>query len=210
MLSHITFSYAIKFLNIRNQVSKHLDLGCGGFPRNPYNCDELFGIDQSSQFVDAEVRACQLGLEPFPYPTDYFDSVSAYDLFEHIPRQSINYANNKIHFPFIEVMQEIWRVLKPDGKLFALTPAYPAKQAFQDPTHVNFITEETHSYFCGNDPLAARYGFSGRFETIRVKSVLPEEIYGDSSLKFQWRRFRYKYFKGGLSHLTWELVAKKN
>lgn len=190
-------------------MSKHLDLGCGGHPRNPYDCDELFGIDQSSHFVDAEVRACQLGLEPFPYPADYFDSVSAYDLLEHIPRQSIDYSNNKIHFPFVEVMQEIWRVLKPEGKFFALTPVYPAKQAFQDPTHVNFITEETHSYFCGTEPLATRYGFSGCFKAISVKSVLPEEIYGDTSLKFQWRRFRYKYFKGGLSHLTWELVAKK-
>lgn len=73
---------------------KHLDLGCGNKPRNPYGCEELFGIDQSNLFSGADVRACQLGLEPFPFPSDYFDSVSAYDLLEHIPRQSIDYANN--------------------------------------------------------------------------------------------------------------------
>jgi SAM-dependent methyltransferase len=190
-------------------MSRHLDLGCAAKPRNPYGCDEVFGLDQSSWFSGAEVRACQLGLEAFPYPSDQFDSVSAYDLLEHIPRQSIDYANNKIHFPFIEVMQEVWRVLKPEGKFFALTPAYPAKQAFQDPTHVNVITEGTHSYFCGHEPHAARYGFSGRFEAVSVKPVLPEEIYGDTTLKIRWRRFRHLYFKDGLSHLTWELVAKK-
>ena len=190
-------------------MSKHLDLGCGDNPRNPYGCDELFGIDQSDLFSGAGVRACQLGLEPFPYPSDYFDSVSAYDLLEHIPRQAIDYANNRIHFPFIEVMQEVWRVLKPEGKFFALTPAYPAKQAFQDPTHVNIITADTHTYFCGYKPPTARYGFSGRFEIVRVESVFPTEIYGDTSLKTRWRRFRYVYFKDGLSHLTWELVAKK-
>lgn len=190
-------------------MSKHLDLGCGDKPRNPYGCSELFGIDQSSWFSGAEVRSCQLGLEPFPYPSDYFDSVSAYDLLEHIPRQSIDYANHKIHFPFIEVMQEVWRVLKPDGKFFALTPVYPAKQAFQDPTHVNIITKDTHSYFCGCEPHAARYGFSGRFEAVSVKLVLPEEMYGDISLRLRWRKFRYMYFKGGLSHLTWDFVAKK-
>jgi SAM-dependent methyltransferase len=190
-------------------MSKHLDLGCGGKPRNPYGCDELFGIDQSNLFSGGRILACQLGLEPFPFPSDYFDSVSAYDLLEHIPRQAIDYANKRINFPFIEVMQEVWRVLKPEGKFFALTPTYPAKQAFQDPTHVNVITENTHSYFCGYEPLAARYGFSGRFETVRVASVLPEEIYGDTSLKLRWRKFRYVYFKDGLSHLTWELVAKK-
>lgn len=191
-------------------MSKHLDLGCGNKPRNPYNCDELFGIDQSDWFSGVEIRACQLGLEPFPYPSDYFDSVSAFDLLEHIPRQAIDYPNNKIRFPFLEVMQEVWRVLKPEGKFFALTPVYPAKQVFQDPTHVNAITEDTHSYFCGDEPHAARYGFSGRFETVRVESVLPEEVYGDTSLRLRWRKLRYEYFKGGLTHLTWELVAKKN
>ncbi|MDP1574427.1 MAG: methyltransferase domain-containing protein [Coxiellaceae bacterium] len=191
-------------------MSRHLDLGCGRNPRNPYDCDELFGLDQSSWFVNAEVRDCQLGLEAFPYPSDYFDSVSAYDLLEHIPRQSIDYANNKIHFPFLELMSEVWRVLKPDGKFIALTPSFPAKQAFQDPTHVNFISDGTHSYFCGNDPHAARYGFTGRFEAIQVRFVLPEEMYGKLTIRLQWRKFRRKYFSGVLSHLLWELVAKKN
>lgn len=190
-------------------MSKHLDLGCGGNPRNPYECNELFGIDQSTWFSGAEVRACQLGLEPFPYPSNHFDSVSAFDLLEHIPRQSIDYENNRIRFPFLELMQEAWRVLKHDGKFFALTPVYPSKQAFQDPTHVNIITENTHSYLCGDEPLAARYGFTGHFEVIQIKAVLPEEVYGDLSLKLQWRKFRRQYFSGGLSHLTWELVAKK-
>ena len=28
-------------------MSKHLDLGCGRFPRNPLNQSELFGVDIS-------------------------------------------------------------------------------------------------------------------------------------------------------------------
>ena len=199
----------VSIANIQNCMSKHLDLGCGGKPRNPYGRDELFGLDQSSGFSNANVRACQLGLEPFPFPSDYFDSVSAYDLLEHIPRQAIDYAANRIRFPFIELMQEVWRVLKPEGRFFALTPAYPAKQAFQDPTHVNIITNDTHLYFCGHEPPVTPYGFNGRFETVQVKSVLPEEVYGDTTLKLRWRKFRYIYFKSGLSHLTWELIAKK-
>ena len=190
-------------------MTKHLDLGCGGKPRNPYHCDKLFGLDQSNLFSSDNVRTCQIGLEPFPFPKNYFDSVSAYDFLEHIPRQAVDYSNNKIRFPFIEVMQEIWRVLKPQGKFIALTPVYPAKQAFQDPTHVNVITTDTHWYFCGEEPHANRYGFSGRFEKIQVKSVLPEEVYGDHSLKLSWRKFRYVYFKGGLSHISWELIAIK-
>ena len=26
-------------------TTKHLDLGCGSNPRNPFACDELYGID---------------------------------------------------------------------------------------------------------------------------------------------------------------------
>jgi SAM-dependent methyltransferase len=190
-------------------MSRHLDLGCGHKPRNPYGRDELFGIDQSSGFSGGQVRACQLGLELFPYPSDYFDSVSAYDLLEHIPRQAIDYAANRVRFPFVEMMQEVWRVLKPEGKFLALIPAYPAKQAFQDPTHVNIITDETHTYFCGSEPHMLLYGFSGHFEAVRVEAVLPEEVYGNMTLKLRWRKFRQVYFKNGPSHIVWEFVAKK-
>ena len=57
--------------------------------------------------------------------------------------------------------------------------------------------------------MAARYGFIGHFEALQIKSVLPEEMYGDNSLKLRLRRFRHIYFKNGLSHLKWELIAKK-
>ena len=66
-------------------------------------------------------------------------------------------------------MNEIWRVLKPGGILYASTPAYPHNEAFQDPTHVNFITEKTVEYFMGNvryqagHDIGKMYGFIGRF-----------------------------------------------
>ena len=37
-------------------------------------------------------------------------------------------------------MNEIYRVLKPGEMLLHFTPAYPSKEAFQDPTYVNIIT----------------------------------------------------------------------
>ncbi len=187
---------------------KHLDIGCGTEPRNPFKYDEVYGIDQKN-FNNPKIVECNLGLEEIPFPNNFFDSISAFDLLEHIPRHSIDHQNKKIFFPFISLMQEIWRVLKPNGRLLALTPTYPAKEVFQDPTHVNFITCDTHSYFCGPDKHTDRYGFTGDFEALDVRFVLPEEIYYKSSLKLEWRKFRYRAFKGGLTHLYWDLKAIK-
>jgi SAM-dependent methyltransferase len=185
-------------------------MGCADKPRNPYNAKEVCGVDQSDWFKDLGVKTCKLGLEPIPFESNFFDSVSAYDFLEHIPRQAIDYQTMITRFPFLELMSEIHRVLKPNGRFFALTPAYPAKEAFQDPTHVNILTEDTHSYFCGEHNHASRYGFKGNFKVIDVSWVLPEEVYSEEkSLKLAWRKFRYQYFKGGLTHLRWELEAVK-
>jgi SAM-dependent methyltransferase len=189
-------------------MKKHLDLGCGTKPRNPNNCDELYGLDQYS-YGNPKIQQCRIGLEKLPFADNFFDSVSAFDLLEHVSRQAIDHQAGVITFPFVELMQDIWRVLKPQGQFIALTPAYPAKQAFQDPTHVNFITINTHSYFCGVDKHVGRYGFTGDFHPKDVRWVLPEEIYGDKSIKLAWRKFRYRYFKGGLTHIYWDLQAVK-
>ena len=58
-------------------------------------------------------------------------------------------------------MNELWRVLKFDGKLLSITTLHVDPQDFQDSTHTNFITDKTFSeYF--SEPNS--YGFHGRFE----------------------------------------------
>lgn len=139
-----------------------LDLGCGPQPRNPYSTDETYGIDLVEQKVPAGVffRKADLEIEKIPWPDNHFDVITAFDFIDHISRVSYIPARRN---PFIELMHEIWRCLKPNGIFHSLTPAYPAKEAFQGPTHVNIITEDTFKlYFCG--PLwAEMYGFKGQF-----------------------------------------------
>lgn len=192
-------------------MTKHLDVGCGEYPRNPYNQTELYGIDAGTYVKNENVKRANLITEKIPFENDFFDSVSAFDVLEHIPRQVVDYSNNNVRFPFIELMQEVWRVSKHGGRFYALTPAYPAAAAFQDPTHVNFITEMTHTYFCGNEPHASRYGFMGKFKALRVSLVVVKDSYEpEMSLRKKIRFLHRKYFrKSGLTHLLWELEAVK-
>lgn len=204
----------------------HLDLGCGKFPRNPYGRTRLHGVDIRSLASDDsfEYRAANLTLEPIPYPDDSFGSVSAFDFIEHVPRLLPTADGRDTCFPFIRLMDEVWRVLAPGGKFYALTPAYPHSEAFVDPTHVNIITSNTHTYFCGDSPLARMYGFTGQFTAIRAAWVYRSEAFQASTtitprsipkrlarrLRHFSRRLRGKdATSSGPAYFLWELQAVK-
>lgn len=197
-------------------TKKHLDLGCGLKPRNPYGAKFTFGcdlrnIDVHVEKIGFDYKKVNLVIEPIPYPDNFFDSVSAYDFFEHIPRQLI-LPNGQAINPFINLMSEIHRVLVPGGKLLALTPAYPHPAAFSDPTHVNFITESTHQYFIGIEPAGAMYGFKGAFDMVQIRWEASANAYSldQPNWRKSLRRLNRRLKSGGLSHLLWELAAIKN
>lgn len=191
---------------------RHLDLGCGTKPRNPYRRRELMGVDISPFLKpgEVEIRCANLAIDKIPFPDNHFDSVSAYDFLEHIPRVMPTADGRATRFPFIELMDEIWRVLTPNGSFYAQTPAFPHPTAFQDPTHVNIITDQSHTYFCRPELMARGYGYKGDFETIRVVRIIPEFEY--EPIDPDWhrrRRLRRRRRRGDASHLIWELRAKK-
>jgi SAM-dependent methyltransferase len=141
-------------------MSKTLDLGCGPQPKNPFNADEVFGIDVC-EYLGVNIYLADLAIAPIPFPDNTFDYVSAYDFIEHIPR--VIYAPTRRN-AFVELMNEIYRVLKIGGIFLSSTPAYPQPAAFQDPTHVNIITDMTFpAYFDHVNRWAVGYGFTGAF-----------------------------------------------
>lgn len=145
---------------INNDETKSLDLGCGKTTNNHFQTDIIYGIDLG--FETEFIKKADLVIEPIPFENDYFDYVTAFDFIEHIPR--IVYNPNR-RLPFLDLMQEIHRVLKVGGVFLSSTPAYPAPEAFQDPTHVNIITENTFRYFDENVKWAHEfYGFKGNFK----------------------------------------------
>lgn len=135
-----------------------VDLGCGRKPRNLYKCDIFYGIDIISDV--ANVKYCHLGQETLPFEDSSVHAITAYDVLEHIPRTQNDNKN-----PFIFLMNEIYRVLKPGGVFLSLTPVYPYPASFQDPTHVNFITPETFVKYFSKDKyeVAKDYGIKCDF-----------------------------------------------
>jgi len=152
-----------KFQNPNFSHSSTLDLGCGDVPRNPFDAENFYGID-TRENLGKQIKSADLVLQPIPFDDESFDYVTAFDFIEHIPR--IIYAPEK-KFPFISLMNEIWRVLKNQGIFLSSTPIYPFSPVFRDPTHVNFITDETFAlYFDNKHRLAEMYGFNGSFEIL--------------------------------------------
>jgi SAM-dependent methyltransferase len=194
-----------------NMKGKHLDLGCGPCPRNPYGQSELYGVDIRANLTAEGVRfiaAANLAKEPIPFASQHFGSVSAYDFLEHVPRVNLSPTQGEPVFPFIELLNEIWRVLEPGGKFYAVFPAYPHPLAFCDPTHVNILTDKSHRYFTGPNPMARMYGFKGEFELIRQHRIHPRGNYHPQDVGF---KLRMKSWVDGLmgrrSHLVWEFKA---
>jgi SAM-dependent methyltransferase len=131
---------------ILEKLYKSLDIGSGLKPKNPFYVKEVIGVDVRNYDLE-KVYKCDLNYESLPFDNECFDIVTAFDILEHVSR--VLTIDGCTEFPFVRLMNEIWRVLKVNGYFYSSTPCFPMKECFQDPTHVNFMTEDTiRLYFC--------------------------------------------------------------
>jgi|688.fasta_scaffold285412_1 SAM-dependent methyltransferase len=154
--------------------STALDIGCGSLPRNPLQARFLTGVDifpEENVAFDKQIIEYRSVLpgKPLPFKSNEFNCVSAFDFLEHLPRFDRSPTGQATN-PFIDMMNEIYRILKPGGIFIGLTPCFPSAAAFTDPTHLNFITAETHLYFSGpNYAREKNYGFVGDFHAVHAE-----------------------------------------
>ena len=140
-----------------------LDIGSGPFPKNPFDAETILGVDFREN-IEKKVKYADLSKGNLPFDNESCDFATAFDLLEHIPRVSNN--DNETTFPLILLMNEIFRVLKKDGIFFCSQPVFPAKAAFQDPTHINIMSEDTMDYYFCEKAWARIYGYSGSFKLL--------------------------------------------
>lgn len=147
-----------------NKKTVALDLGSGPEPKNTFGADIVYGVDLRDD-LGPNIFKADLAIESIPWGSNYFDFITAHDFIEHIPR--VVYLPKRRN-SFVELMNEVYRVLKADGLFLSFTPAWPHEAAMVDPTHVNYITQHTFPmYFDNQHRLAKMYGFNGAFEVIK-------------------------------------------
>jgi len=120
---------------IESNKSIKLDFGCGESKQ-----DGFVGMDKRAlKGVDI---VHDLEVFPYPIPDDCCSVIMGSHIIEHI----------KPEFS-IDLMNELWRMMKVGGQLMLSTP-YPGSQGYwQDPTHCNGWSEATFQYFDSRFPL---------------------------------------------------------
>lgn len=145
----------IEAIRVRGE-SVEIDLGCG------FRKKGNLGIDLTKKGTSADL-ICRLGFEPIPLEDEVADTIWCRDFLEHIPKAWYSERSQMLRYPVIELMNEIWRILKPGGMFTSLTPCYPALEVHRDPTHLSVWTLESMAYFCGKYPAARVYGVKTNF-----------------------------------------------
>lgn len=109
-----------------------------------------------------------------------------------VPKEGLPYENNSVdeflmshvleHIKSpLTLMQELYRIAKPDAELLVRVPYGSSNDAYEDPTHVRQYFTGSFGYF--SQPLywRADYGYRGDWQAEQISLALNESRYGKVS-----------------------------
>jgi len=124
-----------------------LNLGCGTDIKEGYVNLDIIKREGVNKVHDVNKF-------PYPFQKDHFDEVYASHLLEHVE-------------DVLKVMEELYRIVKPDGILRIKVPYFSSSGAFQDPTHKRFFADDTMKYYILNNSYKRKF----RYELVKQKLV---------------------------------------
>ena len=131
-----------------------LNLGCG--------YKHLAGFINVDNRPEVSPDLCCDVIYGLPYSDNSVDMVRADDFLEHIPIGHV-----------VQVIEDIYRVLKPGGVFESSTPSTDGRGAFQDPTHVSFWNANSWLYY--SEPAYRNlYGIKADFEIVSITDTEPD------------------------------------
>lgn len=113
-----------------------LDIGSGPTPNKGF-----IGMDYQDYGKDSPVIQHDWDKFPWPFEDESVLTAVGSHVVEHV---------NPVNGHFINWLNEIWRILQPDGQVAFVLPYAGSPGYWQDPTHCNPCSEATWYYF---DPL---------------------------------------------------------
>lgn len=132
-----------------------LELGCGAFKRNR----QAVGIDiLDYPGVDIVGDVYEI-LASFPDKS--IDAVYGYHFIEHVPDVP-------------RLLEELARLVKPEGCVEFVAPHFSNPYFYSDPTHRSFFGLYTFCYYANKSPFARRvptYGYKANFGLLKVDLI---------------------------------------
>jgi SAM-dependent methyltransferase len=176
------------------------DLGCGA-----RKTEGAFGID-AVRLPGVDLLH-DLQSRPFPLPDDCADEVVLHHVLEHFADP-------------LPLMEEVWRLTRPGGRVRIRTPHHSGPYAWNDPTHRRAFTSRSFHYFGEN---GYSYYTQARFGVVavRLKYLMEEELwpwpYRTWGKAVQWLLDRHPtfgerffcYLAGGIDELQVTLESVK-
>lgn len=107
-------------------------------------------------------------------PDSSVGCVRAFDFIEHLPRDQM--------VPF---MNQAYRVLVPGGFLLSATPSTDGRGAFQDPTHTNFLNQNSFWYYTNRESSKYLNGkVTCRFQAVRLWTECPSAWHKENNVPY--------------------------
>jgi len=123
-----------------------IDLGCGA-----KKVPGAFGIDLIALAGVDLVH--DLEATPYPLPESCADTIYLNHVLEHFEKP-------------LPLLEEVWRLARPDGQVLIRTPHYSGTYAWIDPTHRHAFSAKSFHYF-GENPYS--YYTHARFHVVHVR-----------------------------------------
>lgn len=166
---------------------KILDVGCGA-----NKTAGAIGLDYKSGTAADVIH--DLGVFPYPFADDEFDSIVSNHVIEHLP-------------DVMKFVEELYRITKHGGRIKILTPHYTNPDWANDPTHRNHFNSYTFNVFMPDRQLFPFYT-SVHLKPIRVYVTLANlwralgvEFLINLDVRKPQYRFTRKFWEQYLSYL---------
>ena len=142
-----------------------LNLGCGSDYRQ-----DFINVDRIPGKVDV---LCDLNFIPYPFSADSISTIEMRHVMEHMHQ-------------IRPVMDELWRILMPGGKLVICVPHFTHFQALTHPEHYHAFHYNSFSMFTPQ---------AGEPYTYRLWQIEKSDLHFDKGPRFLHKLFnRHKHF----------------